>query len=94
MLEMLPASASHLAKRAVRDCDLFLAVGTSGSVTPAADFVRNASYAGARTILVNLEPMQPRNPSRLAFFWTRQARVTYLGGSFVPRCSTAAGAET
>lgn len=49
------------AKAVLRECDLFIAVGTSGVVTPAANFVRSAEYAGARTILVNLEPMEPRN---------------------------------
>lgn len=60
--EMLPAWESHQAKRALRDVDLFLAIGTSGVVAPAAQFVSSAAYAGARTILVNLEAMQPRNP--------------------------------
>lgn len=60
--EELPPLASHLAKRALRDCDLFLAVGTSGTVSPASNFVRSAAYVGARTILVNLEPMNPRHP--------------------------------
>lgn len=43
-------------KRALRDCDLFLAVGTSGTVWPASSFVRAAEYAGAHTVLVTLEP--------------------------------------
>lgn len=46
----------------MRDYNLFLAIGTSGTVTPAANFVRSARYAGARTILVNLEAMAPHNP--------------------------------
>lgn len=60
--EPLPVEAQWRAKRALRDCDLFIAVGTSGTVSPASDFVRNAAYAGARTILVNLTPMIPRHP--------------------------------
>jgi NAD-dependent deacetylase len=60
--ERLPASAEWSAKTALRDCDLFLAIGTSGVVTPAANFVRSAQYAGAHTVYVNLEPMRPRNP--------------------------------
>jgi len=59
--EPIPPEAEWTVKRALRDCDLFIAVGTSGLVTPAANFVRGAAYAGARTILVNLEPMQPPN---------------------------------
>jgi len=41
---------------ALRECDLFLSIGTSGSVHPAAGFVLAARSAGARTIEVNLEP--------------------------------------
>lgn len=61
--EEIPVHAGWTAKRALRDCDLFIAVGTSGLVTPAANFVRSAEYAGARTILVNLEPMARPNPA-------------------------------
>jgi NAD-dependent deacetylase len=53
--EELPTAAEHTAKRALRDCDLFVAIGTSGTVTPAASFVRWAAYAGARRMLLNLE---------------------------------------
>lgn len=60
--EPLPVDAEWAAKRALRDCDLFLAVGTSGTVAPASNFVRGAKYAGAWTLLVNLTPMQPRHP--------------------------------
>lgn len=35
--------------------DLFIAIGTSGSVYPAADFVLEAGKAGAHTIEINLE---------------------------------------
>jgi NAD-dependent deacetylase len=38
-------------------------VGTSGTVSPASNFVRSAEYVGARTILVNLEPMLQPNPA-------------------------------
>jgi NAD-dependent deacetylase len=41
---------------ALAGCDLFLAVGTSGQVYPAAGFVQEASAAGARTVELNLEP--------------------------------------
>ena len=53
--ESMPARPEHLSKRALRECDLFIAIGTSGSVFPAASFVRSARYAGATTVLVNLE---------------------------------------
>ncbi|OIQ46058.1 MAG: NAD-dependent protein deacylase [Roseobacter sp. MedPE-SW] len=37
-------------------CDLFVAIGTSGQVYPAAGFVDAATAAGAQTIELNLEP--------------------------------------
>ena len=37
-------------------CDLFVSIGTSGAVYPAADFVREAQEVGARTMELNLEP--------------------------------------
>ena len=39
----------------LRTCDLFLSVGTSGVVFPAASFVQTAKYYGAKTIEFNLE---------------------------------------
>ena len=41
--------------RALGEADLFLSIGTSGTVYPAADFVREARQAGAVTIELNLE---------------------------------------
>lgn len=42
----------------LKSCDLFVSVGTSGTVYPAAGFVRIAGDAGARTVELNLEPSQ------------------------------------
>jgi NAD-dependent deacetylase len=53
--EDIPVHAEHAAKQALRDCDLFVAIGTSGTVAPASSFVRWAAYSGARCILLNLE---------------------------------------
>jgi NAD-dependent deacetylase len=41
---------------AVAGCDLFVSVGTSGAVYPAAGFVQMARYHGAATLELNLEP--------------------------------------
>jgi NAD-dependent deacetylase len=41
---------------ALRRCDLFVSIGTSGAVYPAAGFVQTAKYRGARTLEMNLEP--------------------------------------
>jgi NAD-dependent protein deacetylase/lipoamidase len=37
-------------------CDLFLAIGTSGAVYPAAGFVRQAAMHGAACVEINLQP--------------------------------------
>ncbi len=60
--EALPLDAITRVKRALRDCDLFLSIGTSGVVSPASDFVRGAAYAGARTIYCNLTPLDVTSP--------------------------------
>ena len=41
---------------ALRDCGLFVSIGTSGAVYPAAGFVQTAKYVGASTLEINLEP--------------------------------------
>lgn len=43
-------------ERALYDCDLFVSIGTSGNVYPAAGFVAAARRAGAHTVELNLEP--------------------------------------
>jgi NAD-dependent deacetylase len=42
--------------RAISRADLFVSIGTSGAVYPAAGFVQNARHAGAKTLELNLEP--------------------------------------
>ena len=41
---------------ALAGCDLFVSIGTSGAVYPAAGFVQLAAHAGAATLELNLEP--------------------------------------
>lgn len=41
---------------ALEQCDLFVSIGTSGNVYPAAQFVQQAVRNGARTLELNLEP--------------------------------------
>jgi NAD-dependent deacetylase len=41
---------------ALQRCDLFVSIGTSGAVYPAAGFVQTARYCGAKTLEMNLEP--------------------------------------
>ena len=40
---------------ALSDCDLFVSIGTSGNVYPAAGFVQQANQHGAETVTLNLE---------------------------------------
>ncbi|WP_340680819.1 Sir2 family NAD+-dependent deacetylase [Paraglaciecola sp.] len=48
-------------ERALWDCDLFISIGTSGNVYPAAGFVKLANEAGAHTVELNLEPSYGQN---------------------------------
>jgi len=41
---------------ALSRCDLFISIGTSGNVYPAAGFVTMANQVGAHTVEINLEP--------------------------------------
>jgi NAD-dependent deacetylase len=62
--------------RALLDADLFVSIGTSGAVYPAAGFVQTARYAGARTLELNLEPS-------LGSVWFDETR-TGPAGALVP----------
>ncbi len=43
---------------ALRHCDLFVSIGTSGMVYPAAGFVAEAASEGAHTVELNLDPSE------------------------------------
>ncbi|KPF62731.1 NAD-dependent deacylase [Porphyrobacter sp. AAP60] len=60
--------------QALETCDLFVSIGTSGAVYPAAGFVQEARAAGARTLELNLEPSEG---SRL-FHETRHGPASVL----------------
>lgn len=47
--------------RAVEQCDLFVAIGTSGNVYPAAGLVQIANQIGANTLEINLESSNVAN---------------------------------
>jgi NAD-dependent deacetylase len=53
--EQLPAAALARAWAAAQDCDLFLSVGTSGLVEPAASLPQVAMSAGATVAVINLD---------------------------------------
>jgi len=62
--------------RALMNADLFVSIGTSGAVYPAAGYVQTARYAGARTLEINLEPS-------LGSAYFHESR-TGLAGELVP----------
>ena len=62
---------------AIRQADLFVSIGTSGAVYPAAGFVRDARELGVRTLELNLE----RSAGSDWFHESRQGRASEL----VPR---------
>lgn len=59
---------------AIADADLFVSIGTSGAVYPAAGFVQGARYAGADTLELNLE----RSAGSAWFAQTRLGPATTL----------------
>jgi NAD-dependent deacetylase len=50
--------AMHAIERALAKADLFVSIGTSGAVYPAAGFVHSAARQGAATLELNLEPSE------------------------------------
>jgi NAD-dependent deacetylase len=54
--QALRTEVLEAAVHAARECDLFLAVGTSLSVLPAASLAGTAAGSGARLVIVNAEP--------------------------------------
>jgi NAD-dependent deacetylase len=59
---------------ALDDADLFVSIGTSGAVYPAAGFVQYAAARGARTLELNLEP----SDGTTWFHEARHGRATVL----------------
>ena len=57
---------------ALREADLFVSIGTSGAVYPAAGFVRDARELGARTLELNLERSEGSH-------WFAQSRLGPAG---------------
>lgn len=64
---------------AIMGCDLFVAIGTSGQVYPAAAFVHDAAEAGALTLELNLAASDIAH----AFHETRQGPATSLVPAWV-----------
>jgi NAD-dependent deacetylase len=54
----MPAEAMQRAEKLSRDCDLFLAIGSSLVVWPAAGFPLMAKRSGAALVIINREPTE------------------------------------
>jgi NAD-dependent deacetylase len=54
--EMLPEDAVRRASEWAQRCDVFMSLGTSGLVWPAAEFAHAARRGGAKVVEINLEP--------------------------------------
>ena len=67
--------------RALGEADLFVAIGTSGHVYPAADFVEEARLNGAHTLELNLEPSE----TAASFAEAIHGRATEIVPAFVDR---------
>lgn len=74
--------------QALETCDLFVSIGTSGAVYPAAGFVAEARGNGARTLELNLEPSEG---SRL-FHETRLGPASLLVPAWVDEVLSSAAA--
>lgn len=60
--EAIPPENHRAASAALARCELFVAIGTSGTVYPANGFVSTAKEAGARTLYLNLESIRGEDP--------------------------------
>ena len=74
-------------ERALARCDLFVSIGTSGAVYPAAGFVQTARHHGADTLELNLEP----SAGSLWFAQTRSGPAGTLVPEWVAEVLAAAG---
>jgi NAD-dependent deacetylase len=82
--EELPAGVLRAARRAAEGCDVMLVAGTSLEVMPAASLPVTALSAGAKLIIVNLEPT----------FVDERAAIVLRGdvAELLPRLAAAVGA--
>ncbi|WP_341712507.1 NAD-dependent deacylase [Erythrobacter sp.] len=71
----------------IRRADLFVSIGTSGAVYPAAGFVRDARELGVRTLELNLE----RSQGSHWFHESRQGPATQLVPTWVEETLTGLG---
>lgn len=76
-------------EKALDNCDLFVSIGTSGNVYPAAGFVQAAHAAGAHTVELNLEPSMQHS----RFVEARQGKASVLAPEFFNRLNITSATE-
>ena len=69
-----PMQMNHI-YHALSQCDLFLSIGTSGHVYPAAGFVEVANEAGAFTVEINLEPSRKESHFKAHYYGLASEQV-------------------
>lgn len=70
---------------AIQACDLFVSIGTSGAVYPAAGFVHTARQLGKATLELNLEPSEGSGQFDEARYGRAKDIVPVWAESIVPR---------
>ena len=68
-------------EQALNDCELFISIGTSGNVYPAAGFVQIARAAGARCVELNLE----KSATNQLFTDARYGKATEIVAPFLEK---------
>ena len=68
--------AMDVIERTISRADVFVSIGTSGAVYPAAGFVQTAKYHGARTLELNLDRSEGSG-------WFHESRLG-TAGTLVP----------
>jgi len=90
----MPVEVLRKAERAARECDLFLAVGSSLVVQPAASLPLIAKHPGARLIIVNRTETPLDEIAGLVLRGeTGKVLPELVGGEALARASEASGAE-
>jgi len=72
---------------ALASCDLFVSIGTSGAVYPAAGFVQTARHYGAQTLEMNLDPSE----GSLHFHESRMGKAGDVGPVWVKEMLSGGG---
>src|SRR5215218_7604332 len=75
--------------RSLQNADLFVSIGTSGAVYPAAGFVQTARYCGAHCVEMNLDPSQ----GSIFFNESRMGRAVELVPAWVEELLNGAPAK-